>query len=404
MTIQRRVLILLAVSVWINYIDRGSLSVAAPDISRELNLDPSQLGVLLSAFFWTYSFCQILSGYLVDRYPVKWVFAIGFVIWTGSTIASGFTTSFASLFAMRLLLGVGESVAFPSYSRVLSSQFIEQERGLANGVLDAGTKVGPAFGNFLGVLLPSLGWRGFFIGIGGLSFLWLFPWLAYAPVNTGAKSKNQASPGIAAIIRRRQAWATFAGLFGFNYAFYFLVTWLPSYLTMERKFSTQMMSIFSAVPFLITGVVAILCGWLSDRLIRSGGEVSRVRKVFAVTGLITFALMLPGATLPSEPAAVAFAIAAFIGMGVFTSNVWAITQTLAGPSASGQWTGLQNCVGNMGGVVAPIVTGLLVKHYGSFHLPFLVASAMLFMSAACYALLAGRIEPVDWTRTPRTQG
>ena len=121
--VERRVLVLLVISVGINYIDRGTLSVAAPQLTREMALNPEKMGLLLSGFFWTYAVCQILGGWLVDRYNVRWVYGIGFVLWSGATFATGLISSFAALFALRLLLGLGESVAYPSYSKIIAGSF-----------------------------------------------------------------------------------------------------------------------------------------------------------------------------------------------------------------------------------------------------------------------------------------
>ena len=139
-----RLIGLLVLSVFINYVDRGNLSIAAPVLSSELSLSPTQLGLLFSAFFWTYSILQIGAGWMVDRFGVFWVLAGGYLIWSLATLATGFTGAFASLFAMRLLLGAGESVCYPAYSRIIASQFSEGQRGLTNALVDAGSKAGPA--------------------------------------------------------------------------------------------------------------------------------------------------------------------------------------------------------------------------------------------------------------------
>jgi MFS family permease len=263
---------------------------------------------------------------------------------------------FISLLLIRLVLGIGESAAYPAYSKILSAVFPEQKRGLANAVIDLGTKAGPALGLLLGLLIPRLGWRFFFVSIGAASLLWLVPWLRYGPGGLVMKRTGGDGPGLLRIASRREAWATFLGLFCFNYTFYFLLTWLPSYLVMERHFSMDMMSLYGALPFCATAVTSVTCGWLSDRIIASGRPVGSVRRSFAVSGLLLCGLNLPLVLGTNHIAAMSFLVLAFVGIGMFTSNVWAITQTMAGSEAVGQWTGLQNAIGNLGGVVAPIVT------------------------------------------------
>ena len=222
---------LLCLSVWINYMDRGNLSVAAPALQLEMGLTPTQLGVLLSGFFWTYSLLQPVSGWLVDRYDVYRLYAAGFAVWSLAVVSGGLANGFVALMLSRLFLGAGESLAYPAYSRILAGGFQEQRRGVANAMIDVGTKAGPALGTLLGgIVIEAWGWRWFFFGMGGLSLLWLGPWLRNIPPAAPPDVSRAPSSPAGAVFRHRQAWVTFFGLFCFNYAFYFLLTWLPSYL------------------------------------------------------------------------------------------------------------------------------------------------------------------------------
>src|SRR5262249_51683078 len=163
---------LLFVSVWINYMDRGNLGVAAPAILADLRIAPEKMGYLLSAFFWSYAGFQILSGWLVDRVDVSRVYAFAFFLWSVATLATGMVTGFTGLMMARVALGIGESAAYPAYSKILSVVFPEQRRGLANALIDLGTKAGPALGMLLGLLIPRFGWRFFFVAMGSISLLW----------------------------------------------------------------------------------------------------------------------------------------------------------------------------------------------------------------------------------------
>ncbi len=183
-----RVLILLLVSALINYIDRTTLSVAATDIQRELHLTNTQVGALQSAFFASYALCQLsfLAGWVVGRFHVGWVLGCGFLLWSGATAMTGAATVFVVIFALRLLLGIGESVSYPSYSRILANEYPEYHRGFANAIIDSGTKVGPALGILIGGLLVSqVGWRIFFFVLGGGSLLGLVPWAKWMPRGKG---------------------------------------------------------------------------------------------------------------------------------------------------------------------------------------------------------------------------
>src|SRR6516225_8438768 len=184
------VLVLLAISVFINYVDRGNLSIAAPLLKGELGLSASQLGVLLSAFFWTYAFLQLFSGWLVDRLNVNWVFAGGFFLWSAATAATGLIHTFSVLLFLRMLLGTGESVAYPSYSKIIALNFPEEHRGLANAVISAGLVLGPGFGMLLGgLLMARVGWRPSFLVLGLVSLIWLVPWFPQtAPAHPALRS------------------------------------------------------------------------------------------------------------------------------------------------------------------------------------------------------------------------
>src|SRR3954463_4751566 len=177
-------LLLLTASVFINYVDRSNLSIAAPLLEKELSLAPAKGGPLLFSFFWTYALLQLfgIAGWLADRFSVVHVFTAGFVVWSLATIATGLLSGFGSIFACRLILGAGESLAYPCYSRLFATFIPQHHRGRANAFLDAASKLGPAIGTALaGVLLARIGWRIFFIFLGVASLLWIIPWLWYAP-------------------------------------------------------------------------------------------------------------------------------------------------------------------------------------------------------------------------------
>ncbi|HLK19177.1 MAG TPA: MFS transporter [Bryobacteraceae bacterium] len=395
------VLLLLVVSVAINYVDRGILSVSGVALSKELDLKPHQLGFLLSAFFWTYAGFQLISGWLIDRYNVLMVFAIGFAVWSTATALTGVVKGFAALFVLRLLLGVGESVAYPSYSKIIAAGFPERQRGVANGLIDVGCKLGPATGMIVGgLILVRYGWRMVFLSIGVASLLWLVPWFIAAP-KIGAVSVKRSSklgPGFLAILSRKDAWGTLLGLFCANYGWYFMLTWLPQYLLMERHYSTRMMALTGWLPFCATAAGATLGGFLSDLWIRRDGAPTLVRKTFVVGGLTGSALLLlPAAAVADQVAAMSLLILAAFIYGLYSSNLWAITQTLAGTLAAGKWTGLQNCAGNVAGIAAPVVTGFIVERTGSFYFAFFWVCVNLLISAASYLFIVGKVEPVAWT-------
>jgi MFS family permease len=355
---------------------------------------------LLSAFFWSYAAFQLVAGWLVDRYNVFWVYGIGFLVWSAATGMTGLVTSFAQLFALRLLLGMGESVAYPSYSRILATGYPEQHRGFCNAAIDAGSKLGPALGTLIGgLIVASVGWRALFFLLGGGALLWLVPWFLAIPRQAPARAPEAVGgPGFIDILRRREAWGTFLGLFAINWAWYFLVTWLPTYLREARGYSTSSIAVFGALPYWCIAGSSITFGWLSDRLIARGFAASKVRRAFCAGGLVLAgAFMLPAALVANGRTAVYLLAISATLFGLSTSNVWASTQRLAGPAAAGKWTGLQNAFGNLAGAFGPWLTGILVERSGSYVPAFALVSVMLGLGAVSFLALIPRLEPVDWT-------
>jgi MFS transporter, ACS family, D-galactonate transporter len=393
-----RVLILLGLSIFISYIDRSNLSIAAPLIKDELHLSGSQLGLLLSSFFWTYAFLQLISGWLVDRLNVNWVFAGGFFLWSIATIVTGVVHGFFLLLVLRLLLGVGESVAYPSYSKIIALHYREEHRGIANSMISAGLALGPGFGLLAGgLLIARFGWRTFFVFLGLVSMCWLIPWLTWMPAAKSAIHLDKiAAPSYAALLLQRSAWGTIIAQFGYNYVSYFLLTWLPFYLVRDRHFSMVGMAKIGATGYVLSALLAIFSGWLSDHLIRSGGTPTRVRKPFVAGGLAGAGVLLFFSAVSPPAWNVPLLILGIACQGISSSNIWAISQTLAGPYAAGRWTGLQNGAGNLAGIVAPAVTGFILDRTGHFQWPFALAALVAVAGASSWLFIVGPVRGVTW--------
>ena len=236
---------LLVIAVLINYVDRGNLALAAPLLSKEWGMSASQLGILLSAFFWTYVLLQVPMGWLVDRFSASALLAVGFLAWSGATIFTGLARGFAALLAMRLLLGVGEAVIFPASSKIFSENLEEKDRGLANGLLVAAIRWGTAVGAFGGgLLMAHFGWRRTFLAIGLLGLLWLPAWQRWKPERVIHDPQLPAyePPSFASILRLRPFWGASIGHLGENYLLYLLMSWLPFYLVHERHLSATAMA------------------------------------------------------------------------------------------------------------------------------------------------------------------
>jgi MFS family permease len=399
------VLFLLSLSVLINYIDRSNLSIAAPLIKDELRISASQLGILLSAFFWTYALMQIPSGWLVDRFDVKWVFAAGFFVWSAATAVTGILHGFVALLMVRVILGLGESVAFPSYSKILGGHFKEHRRGFSNSMIMAGLSLGPALGMKVGGnAVGRFGWRPFFVVLGLAGLLWLPLWFAWMPRRSDRHSQSSGhKAGLLDILRLRSAWGTCIGQSSINYYLYFLVTWLPFYLVRGRHLSLGEMANAGGLLFLVSAISATASGRLSDRWIQAGASPTLVRKgmmVFGHTGIGIFLILTVMAPGPLLTAALALT-GTFLGISI--CNSWAISQMLAGPRMVGRWVGVQNFAGNLAGAVAPALTGFLLDRTGSFYWPFLITAAVAWIGGLSWWFVVGPLDEVDWGKRTGTR-
>jgi MFS family permease len=393
------VVALLALAVFINYVDRGNLATAAPLMKGELRLSNTQIGLLLSAFFWTYTPGQILAGVLAERINAYRTLAIGLAIWSLATALTGLTGSFIVLMGLRLLLGLGESAAFPCSSKLLAQHLPTHRLGAANGLIAVGLALGPAFGTFFGgLLMAKEGWRIVFLLFGLVSMLWLVPWLALTrQASTGADAtRDEAAPSFAAIAKQRGAWGASLGHFSGNFAFYFVISWLPLYLVKARGFSVSEMAELGGLIYVVYAASAHVTGWLSDRWMRLGASDTRVRKTFIVASHLGTATCLLACALGGPVTSVVSLLSAGVFFGFGTPTIFAIGQTLAGPRAAGKWIALQNCVGNLAGISAPIITGYIIDRTGAFASAFLLAGAVALLGAAAWGLIITRVEQVRW--------
>jgi MFS family permease len=392
------VLALLVVSVILNYVDRSNLSIAAPMLKDELKISAQQLGWLLSAFFWTYAVCQILTGWLVDRLDVKYVFAAGFALWSAATAITGFLHGLTALLTIRVLLGVGEAVSYPSYSKIVARLFPEQNRGFANALIASGLSIGPGIGLlFGGVLMSRFGWRPFFIVLGLASFLWLPPWLRWMPPAPQRPLTVEGhGPGYLELLRCRDLWGVSLGLFSTNYFNYFLLTWLPFYLVRERGLTMTQMARVGAAYFFTAAISASICGRLSDYWIVKGGTPTQVRKGFMITGCVLGGALLIATVMAPREVYLVFFLMLAVAFGMCSSNVWAITQRLAGQQAVGRWCGVQLFCSNLSGVIAPAIAGFLVQRSGHFTSAFCVVAAVQWAGALVWMFLVGKVEPITW--------
>ena len=378
---------LIALACLINYVDRGNLSIAALTVQGELHITATQLGILLSAFFYTYTAFIFISGWLADRFNANWIFVIGFTLWSLATAATGLVHGFAMLLLMRLLLGAGESVIFPCSCKVLASFVPERLRGISNGLMTAGMKIGPAVGALgTGLLMAKYGWRPVFIGIGLISLLWLPAWMRVASRRESLpQGKKATSIGAFRILRQYSFWPPTVGHFCSNYVLYFMVAWLPYYLQQARGLSPIAMPLIASAYYTCDSLSAFSTGWITDRLARPGGSQTRVRKLSMAIGSISAAICLIGCAQAGPRTYLIWFMALGLCSGASGWGPLTFSQTFAGPQSAGKWAGLQNGFANFAGIFSPMVTGLLVHRTGSFTAPLAIAASVALMGAIAWS-------------------
>ena len=391
---------LLGLAVFINYVDRGILPSAAPLMKDELHLTAGQIGVLLSAFFWTYTPCQVLTGWLAQRFGAYRVLALGVAIWSLATIGFGFGHGFTALIALRLALGLGESAAFPCLSKLLAERVAPERLGMANGVITLGLSLGPAFGAYAGgMAMAAWSWRPVFIVFGIASLVWLWPWrlACRAAGAEKAPTVDAAAISIRRIIARRALWGAGLGHFANNYTLYFVVSWLPLFLVKSRGFSMAEMATLSGAIYVTYAISGWIVGWATDRWMAAGASASRARKTFLVAGCLISGAGLMVCAFTRGPAEFASLFVTGAAFGFTSPNIFAVGQTLSGPRAAGSWIGVQNGLGNIAGIVAPLLTGFIVDRTGLFDLAFVAAGSIAVVGAVGWGLIVTRVEPVDWS-------
>lgn len=389
---------LLATALFISYFDRGILATASPLIQNEFALSKTQLGFLFAAFYWSYAPLQPIAGWVAQRFDVRYVLAGGLLVWAMSTMLTGLAGSLTVMLALRLLLGFGESVVFPCNAKFLGQRAAVHERGRANGVIAVGQALGPTAGTLLsGLVMAKWGWRPAFIAFGIASLAWLIPWVkaTRGGVTAGSSAVSRPVPYLV-LVRQRALWGTSLGHFCGNYAYYFMLTWLPLLLVKEFGFTLAQMAVITGCVYGIQAVAAAVTGWWCDRLIVAGTSPNRVLKTAVITGLVGITAAMSVCAGAGSKLSISMLLLAGIGVGMQGAPMNSITQTMGGGRTAGQWMGIQNFVANMAGVIAPPLTGFIVDRTGSYFMTFLVAASVSLVGVFAYSIVIKRVEPVEW--------
>lgn len=398
---------LLGAALLINYVDRGTISTASPLIKSEFGLDEFQMGLLLSAFFTTYVLSQPLMGVLIDRLGAARVLAAGFTLWSVGTFLAGLSAGLMSLVALRLVMGVGESVCYPSGFALISQRVGEAHRARATAIMQVGSVIGPALGAFVGgLVMIRYGWRAMFMVLGLASLLWLIPWSRQLRTAPPARPSGTgvAGPAWLDVVRQRALWGTVFGNFCSNYAFYFVFTWVPLYLVDERGLSLDSMKNVQSLIYVMDSASVLATGFAVDWWIRRGATPSLAYKTALSLSAAGVGVCLLSLSTAGAAAGAALLLATGLADGLNSPSVGALTQRFAGPLATGRWMGSQNAVSNTAGILAPSVTGYLIKHNGGHYTVALwVTGAVALLGLLAWLVAVPPVEPVDWGRAVRTR-
>jgi ACS family D-galactonate transporter-like MFS transporter len=401
----RWAIILIGAAIALNYIDRGAVSVAAPLIKDEFGLTNERYGLIVSSFYWTYVPALALAGWLADRMSVRLLMALGVATWALATIGMGFVSTglaggVTGLVMLRLLMGLGEGVAFPCGSKLIA-RVPEGARGLANISLSGGLALGPLIGTLVGGAMMALwGWREMFMVFGLATLVWLVPWwLARRGIEEGEGREDtttEAAAPLALVLRQPSFWAvTLLHLSG-TFALYFIVGWLPLWLVKVRGFSILDMSLLTSVFYVAQILGGTLGAWAIDRAIRRGGDGSKWRRrmlLMSVCACVIGLLLLPD--IQGWPLLITLIAVTGFGYGPVPNLLFVIGQTMAGPASAGRWVGVQTSLGNLSGVIGPVLTGIIVDAAG-YRPAFLMTAGVVTVGTLIFLVAVPRVAPIRW--------
>jgi MFS family permease len=388
--------LLLGAAIFLNYVDRGAIAVAAPLMKGELGLSATEFGLAVSAFFWVYAPVQLCAGWLCDRFSVYKLIAGGIVLWAGSTFLIGLVGGFVSLLVLRVMLGVGESIAFPGASKVIARHIPAERRGAANAAVAAGIALGPAVGTLAGgLIVASQGWRPMFFVFGAATLIWLLPWQQVVRRLPKTGHFDAGAPvSLRALLGKWPLWSmSIVHALG-NYCFYFILTWMPLYLTKSRGFTITEMTLLASLGFAVQAACALGYGQFSDWWTRSGRNEATCRRWMMVGSQLLAAAAILGLAFAHTALQIGFLLCvAGAASASLSLNLYAIAQMFAGPRASGTWVGFQNALGNLSGIFGPVVTGIIVDHAG-YDSAFILTAAVAVTGALWWAVCVPSIRQV----------
>lgn len=421
--------IFLFFNLLINYIDRVNLSVAAPEIAKHFHWDPAQMGWIFSAYLWTYTACLIPIGALLDRYGARRVSAIGVALWSVAAMTTGAVTNFATMVLARLGLGVGEATTFPVAGKVIRQWFPAKERGFAGAVFHCGGHAAPAFATpFVAWVVVRQGWRASFAILGALGLVWLVfwlwkyrepqdcPWLSVEErrfivdnrdagpsgpeVSTTSGGKSDTGEVLSALLRQRTMWGVMLTQGCSTYFNYLFLAWLPTYLVQVRGLRLMQAGVQTAIPYMVAVVVVLGFGKLSDRLLSAESlKQGKRRNVLITALLLSTVVMLINVVETQTGVLTVLALAMSFNLTCLTLNLVLTNDLLEEPRMAGTIFALVATSANLFGLLAPIITGYIVKATGSFAIAFNLLGVIVIAAALIsFTLTRKRIHgPAQWS-------
>lgn len=382
------VFVLVFFGILISYIDRGNLSIAATAIMHDLQLSPQRMGLLLSTFFWTYAFFQLPAGFFIDRFGIRAVYAIAFILWSLASASIALSRGPGDIIASRLVLGFAESVGPLASLAFIRRYFRAEKRGVPTALYIGGQTLGPALGTLIGtIVLAHYGWRALFAATGLGALIWVPFWLALAPADRSPEEVPAAGGNVSlkSLLLNPLVWALFGTVFFSSYFWWFVLTWIPGYMTLSRGFDTISMGRTLSVPLFTMAISNLITGWLADRAVTRTGQRIKIRVTFGCVGLVCAStlLLLNASHVPVLPVL----LVAICGFGVASANMWTIAQTIASASTVGRFIGCLNTLSQTAGAVAPLITGWTLGAHHNFKGAIWIAGLAPLLAAACLVCL-----------------
>ncbi|MEO8735949.1 MAG: MFS transporter [Edaphobacter sp.] len=411
-----RIAWLLGLGVLVNYFDRVNLSVSHEALITTFGISTVAFGYLSGAYNWTYAMCQLPIGVILDRFGIRRVGRIGTFLWSVASFAAAITPNLGGFFAARLLLGVGEAPTFPANAKAIGYWFPAKERSFATSIFDSAAKFAPAIGvPIIGILLLKVGWRWSFAITGLISLIYfVFFWMIYVDPHDDPGLSDverryiaeEAEPAVAAdrlggqaslsfLLRQRKVIGLAIGFGSYNYVFYLLLTWLPSYLSSALHIDLLHSFLYTGVPWLVaTATDLIIGGWLVDALIQRGWDANRVRRIVLIGGTALGLGILGAAHAHSATRAIIWMSISIGGLSAAAPVGWTVPSLIAPRNSVGKVGGIMNFSSQISGIAAPVVTGYVVAATHSFAWAFGISAVYLLIGIAAYTTMLGRIEPM----------